>query len=161
MLVLPGGNFGKILSPEHQGHRSTTAFAAALYNNQSDVIDWCLKNYGPGNTKSITFQPLLIASTEWFVDVQDCARLHVAALLHQGIVNERIFAWAEPFNWNVVLAKLRKLYPQRKFVGDTEGLWLDLAIVEPATRGEGLLREMGREGYTTLEESLRLTAESC
>lgn len=41
---------------------------------------------------------LLTLIQEWFVDVQDTARLHVAALVNPNIQNERILALAEPFN---------------------------------------------------------------
>lgn len=34
---------------------------------------------------------------EWFVDVQDDAQLHVAALTNPKVQNERIYAYAEPF----------------------------------------------------------------
>jgi len=161
-IVLPGGNFGKVLSPQNQGFRSTTMFAAALYNNEADIMELFLKNYAPGKLDRIgLIIHQLTFSEEWFVDVQDCARLHVAALLHQEISGERIFAWASPFNWNVVLAEFRKLFPERKFIDDVPGLWDDLAIVGPARRAEALLREMGRPGFTTLEESLKMTVESC
>lgn len=36
---------------------------------------------------------------EWFIDVQDDARLHVAAITNGDVSNERIFGFAEPFNW--------------------------------------------------------------
>ena len=137
-------------------------FAAALYNNEADIMELFLKNYAPGKLDRIgLIIHQLTFSEEWFVDVQDCARLHVAALLHQEISGERIFAWASPFNWNVVLAEFRKLFPERKFIDDVPGLWDDLAIVGPARRAEALLREMGRPGFTTLEESLKMTVESC
>jgi hypothetical protein len=98
--------------------------------------------------------------TEYFVDVQDTARLHVAALIHPNVATERIFAYNTPFNWNVVLAAFRNLFPDKKFRDDEPGLWDDLSTVEPAKRAEKLLQEMGRPGFTSLEESLRRNVES-
>ena len=84
----------------------------------------------------------------------------MAALLHQEVSGERIFAWASPFNWNVVLAAFRRMYPERKFIDDADGLWDDLAVVEPVKRAELLLKEMGQPGFTSLEESLKMTIAS-
>ncbi|KAK5049350.1 hypothetical protein LTR84_004279 [Exophiala bonariae] len=137
--VLPGGAFGPVLSPEHQGYPSTTGLVAALFTNNTEIVDLIIRDYAP----------------EYFVDIQDVARLHVAALLHPDVKGERIFAYNTPFNWNTVLGAFRKLYPERTFRDDEPGLWDDLSIVEPAKRAEALLREMGREGFTGLEESLR------
>ena len=104
--------------------------------------------------KTIGGKPALMTGTEYFVDIQDVARLHVAALIHPSVASERIFAYTTPFNWNNILAAFRKLFPHQTFRDDEPGLWDDLSTVEPAKRAEGLLREMGRPGFTGLEESL-------
>ena len=39
---------------------------------------------------------------EWYIDVQDTARLHVAAVINPDVQNERIFGFADPFNWKYV-----------------------------------------------------------
>lgn len=68
----------------------------------------------------------LILHLEWFVDVQDTARLHVAALTKPDIKNERMFTFSEPFNWKYVqhtliqissdiLKALQKLCPNQNF----------------------------------------------
>ncbi|OJD35910.1 aldehyde reductase ii [Diplodia corticola] len=108
--VVPGGNFGRILSPENQGFPSTTMLAAALYNSDEDLIKTFVTSYPP----------------EWFVDVQDNGRLHVAALTHPDVCGERVFACASPYNWNDVLSSLRELYPAGTFMDYVAGLWDDL-----------------------------------
>ena len=45
---------------------------------------------------------MLIILIEWFVDVQDSARLHVAALTNPDVKNERIIAYGEHFTWKYV-----------------------------------------------------------
>jgi hypothetical protein len=52
---------------------------------------------------------------QYFVDVQDDARLHVAALLLPEVKEERVFAFAAPFNFNQLFAAFRKAAPQRDF----------------------------------------------
>lgn len=50
----------------------------------------------------LTRDALLTMLTEWFVDVQDSARLHVAALTNPDVKNERIIAYGEHFTWKYV-----------------------------------------------------------
>ena len=91
---------------------------------------------------------------EWYVNVDDTARLHVAALLSESISNERIFAFAEPFTWNDVLDALRRLYPSKKFADNIPDAERSNMIV-PTERGVQLLRNIfGRQGWTSLEETV-------
>lgn len=88
------------------------------------------------------------------VNVKDTARLHVAALLDPAVENERILAFAHPFNWNDILAILRKLYPEKKFPTDIEDEPRDLSKLDNS-RGFTLLKAFGQPGFTGLEESVR------
>ena len=90
------------------------------------------------------------------VNVKDTARIHVAALLDPGVQNERILAFAYPFNWNSVLACLRKIFPDKKFADDIKDEPQDLSTLDNS-RGASLLKAFGRPGWTTLEESVRDT----
>ena len=72
--------------------------------------------------------------------------------------SERILAYNEPYNWNEVLSIFRKLYPDRKFVDDLPDQGADLSTVS-TERSEGILRRMGVDGFTGLEESLKRTVE--
>lgn len=91
---------------------------------------------------------------DFYVDVQDNARLHVAALLHPQVSSERIFAYAAPYTWKDVQTTLAKLYPSKTFVPEIEASKLDRSDIELAPRAENLLKEMGRPGWTSLEDSL-------
>lgn len=93
-------------------------------------------------------------TTEWFVNVRDAARIHVAALLSESVRNERVFASAARYTWNEVLAILRRRYPSKTFADDLEGVELS-NLVFPGGRGLQLLRDVfGREGWTGLEETI-------
>jgi hypothetical protein len=46
-----------------------------------------------------------------YINVQDAARLHVAALIYKEIKNERLLGYLSPSNWNHFLAALRKSHP--------------------------------------------------
>lgn len=88
------------------------------------------------------------------MDVQDVALLHVAAAIHPGVESERIFAFAEPFNGDRLLAILRKLYPDRSFPANFQSDQ-DLSNIVPRKRAEEILRDMGSDGWTSLEETVR------
>jgi hypothetical protein len=91
----------------------------------------------------------------WYVDVDDTARVHVAALLSKSVNNERIFAFARPYSWNQVLAIMRMIYPTRKFPGDIPGVKMSKLKV-PTERGEQLLKDVfERDGWTSFEETIR------
>lgn len=93
--------------------------------------------------------------TEYHIDVQDTARLHVAPLLNSDIRSERIFAYASPLNWNEFLAIIRKLRPEKEVAGTPDNDDKDLSIIAPAPKAEEILRkDFGRPGFTSLEESI-------
>jgi nucleoside-diphosphate-sugar epimerase len=98
-------------------------------------------------------------SLDFFVDVQDNARLHVAALIHPDVQGERIFAYASPFTWRGIQRIMQKLYPGKTFPRDLDEAELDKSDIVRAPRTEALLRDMGRPGWTSLEETVRLNIE--
>jgi len=139
--ILPNCNIGKILSVEHQGYPSTAGWVKALWN-------------GFEGQEDLKFNP-----PQYYINVQDNARVHVAALILRGVRAQRLFTFAYPFTWNDILAIFRKLYPQRKFIDDIPDLGADLSTVEnrPA---EELLKKMGQQGWTNLEESVKVITDT-
>ncbi|EXJ89397.1 hypothetical protein A1O3_02464 [Capronia epimyces CBS 606.96] len=132
--VLPAANYGAILSPEIPG--STMGWVRRLLDGDSNVF---------------TFTP-----AQWFVNVRDCARLHVAALLDPSIVSRRIFAFAEPVNWTDAVKILRELRPDNKKIPDppiNEGR--DLSEILPRDKAEDILKSFyGAKGWTSLRDSI-------
>jgi hypothetical protein len=55
--------------------------------------------------------------------------VHVAALIYEDVAGEQLFAFANHYTWNDILAVFRKLYPQRKFIDDIPDLGQDLSMV--------------------------------
>ncbi|KAL1846458.1 hypothetical protein Plec18170_009184 [Paecilomyces lecythidis] len=131
--VLPNMNYGRILAPEIRG--STMGWTRQLFD---------------GNDSAVKLLP-----PQWFVDVEDTARLHVIALLDPAVKSERLFAFAAPLNWTDVIGILRKLRPYRQFPNPPENEGRDLTDIKPSKRAEQLIRDFfGRPGWTSLEESL-------
>ncbi|KAK3114644.1 hypothetical protein LTR53_006856 [Teratosphaeriaceae sp. CCFEE 6253] len=128
--VVPDMNFGRSLQADGPAS-SSASWAAGLYR---------------GDTWVLSLPPF------WFVDVIDDARLHVAALLDPSCAGQRIFAAAEPFNWNDLLRIFRKLRPGKAFMADVE-MGRNLSRV-PNQEAEALLRKWFGKGWTGLEESV-------
>ncbi|KAI8295491.1 Aldehyde reductase 2 [Colletotrichum sp. SAR11_240] len=138
--VLPSCNFGKSLDVINQGHPSTSSFIESLW-------------YG------INMDQLACSPPQHFVDVEDTARLHVACAVLPEVQGERVFAWAEPFNFDAVLDILRSEFPSKHFVENFHN-YRDLSTAEKAkSRAAQLLRRMGRNGFASLEESVLLNVD--
>ena len=141
-VVLPSMTFGKHLNSEES---SSTAYVLSAFF-QSESRD----DEGYGIVKSI--QP------QYFIDVQDVARLHVAALVARDMKNERFLGFAEPFNWNTVLEVWRRRFPGRKFPEDVvyEGSgWDESDVDTPKRKAESMMKSVGYFGFEVcLERSL-------
>jgi hypothetical protein len=87
--------------------------------------------------------------------------LHVAALIDADIKNERVFAYAEPFNWNDVLAAMRKARPDAKIPEDLKDNSKDLSEVLPVARAKEILKKnFGQDSFIGLEESVKANIEN-
>ena len=139
--ILPNCNMGLVLDPKHQGTPSTVGWLHALWNNFEGQED-------------LKFNP-----PQYYVNVQDNARVHVAALIFPDVKSERLFTFAYPFTWNDLLAVYRKLHPEREFFDDIPDLGKDLSKVANE-RAEELLKRMGRLGWASLEVSVEDTLKS-
>ncbi|TGO20802.1 hypothetical protein BPAE_0264g00040 [Botrytis paeoniae] len=130
--VLPDTNMGLVLDAS-QG--STGGLIRKLYLGDNSG----LKNLPP----------------QYFIDVQDTARLHVSALIDEDVKNERLFAFAEPFNNNILLRTFRRIRPDAKIMDDFHDDSVnDISKVANQRAAELLKRDFGRAGFTSLEESL-------
>lgn len=95
---------------------------------------------------------------EYYVDVDDTGRLHVAAAVLDHVKDQRVFAFAGRFNWDQILDILRKHYPEKTFpenFSDGE----DANEIEPRDKAEQLLKDLGRPGWNSLEDSVIATVE--
>ncbi|KAJ5815996.1 hypothetical protein N7447_008229 [Penicillium robsamsonii] len=132
--VLPDFNIGRVLHPEIGG--STMSFVRNLLKGDASVIG---------------FVP-----PQWYVDVEDTARLHVIALLSPDVKSQRLFAFAASKNWTDYVQTLRKLRPDNNLIPEPPANEArDEADVVPVQRSEALLKEyFGRQGWTPFDESL-------
>lgn len=91
---------------------------------------------------------------QYYVNVQDTARLHVIALVNPSVKDERVFAFTGPFNFNDILGVLREQYPAERW-DDVPDQGQDLSTIEPIKRAEELLEEAYGFCFTRLEQSVK------
>ncbi|KAF4952435.1 hypothetical protein FSARC_12630 [Fusarium sarcochroum] len=132
--VLPNVILGKSLDKVNQGYPSSAALPVALWEGKI--------------TPSHRF-----LAPQYFVNVQDVARLHLAGAKLPGVRDKRIFAFAEHFSWDVILGIMRKHWPDRKIIDDFSG-GKDLHAIKPRSYAEQLLRDLECPGWTSLEDTI-------
>lgn len=104
----------------------------------------------------------MVVCAEYFVDVVDDARLHlIAAVLDEELNDERVFAFAEPFNLNDLIEALNKAKPDAELthlkVDPSEPR--DLSKV-PNELGAKLLKKWyGQDGYKSFEQAVKENLE--
>ncbi|GME30140.1 Pseudouridine synthase/archaeosine transglycosylase [Neofusicoccum parvum] len=141
-VLLVDSVMGRVLNVEKQGLPTSVGFLVGIWE---------------GGEKAMASRAFI--KPQHHIDAEDCGKLHVAAAVRSDVVNERIFAFAEPFTWNGVLRIMKEKWPQRKFDDEDENEGECLAKV-PNERGAELLRDMGGNGWTSLEESIVKTIET-
>lgn len=104
---------------------------------------------------TIYYRRKLTTTLEWFVDVEDAARLCVIGLLNQAVNSERIFAFTEQLNWTDVVNIFRELRPDNKQIPNPPANEArDRTDILPRKRAEELLRAFGQDGFTPIKASL-------
>ncbi|KAF2096617.1 aldehyde reductase [Rhizodiscina lignyota] len=139
--VLPNMNIGHILSVKDQGYPSTSGWVRALWD-------------GFKGHEDLEYNP-----PQYYINVQDNARVHIAGLIYSDVKGERLYSFAHPYNWNDMLAVLRKLYPDRKFHEDYSDIGHDLSKVANE-RAEELVKRFGQPGWTSLEDSIKAVTDT-
>lgn len=86
--------------------------------------------------------------------MEDTALLHVAAAIMPDVQNQRIFGSAERSNWDTVLDVMRLIDPDRTLPENFNGGRLEREI-EPRGKAEQLLKALGRQGFKSLEQSVK------
>jgi nucleoside-diphosphate-sugar epimerase len=136
--VIPGTCFGPVLAPETQQYPTTCGFVRSLYEGKNpSVFEWL--------------------TPQWYVDVRDAARLHVAAAVLASVEGERIFAWAEPYTWPEVAKVLESEMGEVK--GKAKEMGRDWTR-PPLEKSRRHLERMNRNGFERFEVSVRANIRS-
>lgn len=147
----------KVLPPQsHGGNLPSRGSSSNSTANSSLLVRSSVPFHTPHlrNPRSVTNQ-----TPEYFISTQDCAILHVSALLHSEVSSERLFGFAERWNFNQLLAIYREMFPDRKFPADVEGLVEDETVV-PTERAEEVLGWLKEgKGWDSLDSAVREMSE--
>ncbi|KAK3393334.1 hypothetical protein B0H63DRAFT_15701 [Podospora didyma] len=129
---------GPILDPKNQP-ASTAGMVRSLYRGENLGLLGMIK-------------------PQWFIDARDAGRLYLAALT-TGVTGWRVYGCAQRYSWAAILEILKSLYPEKKdFVNLPDAGWDHTDI--QSDKHELLLRVAGQAEWTSLEQSVRDTAES-
>jgi len=97
---------------------------------------------------------------EWFVDARDCAKLHVAALIKDDLKSRRVFAFAEPWSRYDVYQEVRAFRPDKSAAQEPVPDGRDMTVVDERPLSLELLKWMGKDGFTSLKQSVIDTIEA-
>lgn len=139
--VNPNFNIGRIL--EGCESASTGGMIRKAWEDNPEVLVGSMKMMGP----------------QYFVDVQDTARLHVAALMYEDVKSERLLGFSEPFNLTSILAAMKEIDPKHSLPDAPENEDQDLSTVATERAAE-LLKRFGRPGFTDMQTSIRACVEA-
>lgn len=96
---------------------------------------------GSGNHQRVPGQSGHGFPAQWMINVEDDAKIQIACLADKTVNGERLLRFAHPFDWNDVLAVIRRLRPQATTVEDTKGQQRDWSTVDNE-RGAELSRKL-------------------
>lgn len=132
--VLPDVIFGAPVSPENLGFRSSAGIFQSFLKGQPHA--------------------LFIFPSQWYVDVEDAALLHLAALTLDDVHNERLLGFAGQYSWTQILEILHRRFPQLSDVPQlVDEPAVDCGKVDNVRSLEVLMRLKG-DGFTSLEETI-------
>lgn len=132
--VIPATVMGPVIAPAEQQYPSTAGFIRSLHECQNqglfDVIE-----------------------PQWYTDVRDQARLHVAGAVLDGVENRRIFSWAGTYTWIGVADALEKEMGTRTTIRLADK-GQDLTKVLAKDKAESYLKKLGQSGWVPFDQSV-------
>ncbi|KAI1493638.1 hypothetical protein F5X96DRAFT_151925 [Biscogniauxia mediterranea] len=132
--ILPDTVIGEVLNPQEQGFPSTCGMVKWLWDGTH--LDFLSQ-----------MQP------QYHIDTHDTGLLYVAALVTPGVNGERLYGFGHRYSWPRVEQILSRLYPNKKLPGLKDNGWDQTEV--PNQRAEELIRGLGGNGWTSLEDSVR------
>ena len=94
------------------------------------------------------------------MDTADDAKVHLAALVDKTVANERIFAFAEPWDYNDIFDAIRRARPDAtKVPKSMPPHGRDLSQVENEQGAELLRKWFGQNGWKSLADAIKENVE--
>jgi nucleoside-diphosphate-sugar epimerase len=133
--VLPATCMGPALDAENQAYPSTVGFIRCLYEGKNaELFQW--------------LEP------QWYIDVRDAARLHVASAVLDGVEGERVYGYAKAYTWPEVAGVIEREM-EMKVPIELKDKGQDLSTPVSRDVSEGYLKRLGLKGWVPLDESVK------
>lgn len=133
--VIPATCMGPVIAPKEQQYPSTAGFIRSLYEcKNQELFD--------------------VIEPQWYVDVRDQARLHVAGAVLDGVENRRMFAWAGTYTWIGLADVLEAEMGERTSIRLADK-GVDLTKVLAKDKAESYLERLGRSDWVSFDQSVR------
>ncbi|KAF1967963.1 NAD(P)-binding protein [Bimuria novae-zelandiae CBS 107.79] len=133
--VIPATCMGPVIAPAEQQYPSTAGFIRSLHECQGQQL-------------------FDVIEPQWYVDVRDQARLHVAGAVLDGVEHRRIFAWAGPYTWIGVADVLEEEMGKRTTIRLADK-GEDITKVLAKQKAEGYLKRLGQSDWVPFDQSVR------
>ncbi|CEJ95199.1 hypothetical protein VHEMI10694 [[Torrubiella] hemipterigena] len=132
--VIPPILFGDLIAPEHLGYPSNCGILETLI-------------------RGLPVAPYLIQS-QWFVDTEDAALVHLGALALDDVRDERILTFGGQWSWSSILEILHRRFPERESLMSSVDEPLKDCGTVCTDRGVEILERLGKDGFKSLEACL-------
>ncbi|KAJ4352015.1 uncharacterized protein N0V89_007361 [Didymosphaeria variabile] len=133
--VIPATCMGPVIAPTEQQYSSTAGFVRSLHEcKNQELFD--------------------VIEPQWYVDVRDQARLHVAGAVLHGVENRRMFGWAGPYTWIGVADVLEEEMGKRTTIRLADK-GNDISKVLAKDKAEGYLKRLGQSDWVPFHQSVR------
>ncbi|CAF9932570.1 MAG: hypothetical protein GOMPHAMPRED_006611 [Gomphillus americanus] len=134
--VLPSFTIGPALDDTLSS--STHAWLKGTWNNE-EVSVATLKMIGP---------------YQWFINVQDIAKLHVGAVIFEEVANQRLLGLAGKYSFNDAIDFFHKVDPERSLPSKFEDVPEDTTEADTASALE-VLKLFGQNGFIGVEQTIK------
>ncbi|KAH6871799.1 hypothetical protein B0T10DRAFT_590573 [Thelonectria olida] len=129
LQVVPNCALGKVLLPKHQGFPTSVGLLKTIWD--SHVTPELISMFTARTLTQAIRQAQNDSTIEWFTDVVDIARIHVASLLFPEVQGERLISYEGCFNINDLLHIFREVQPNRTFPDDVLNFMLSTQVDAP------------------------------
>ena len=138
--VCPYLVFGEILHPDQPA--SCGGFIRALWQGGEAAVQ------AQNTIKSI--------GSAWWINAADAGLLHVAAMVLEGVKDQRLIGFAGKYDANTFTDAIRRLKPEMRdrLPERVEGLEQDISTADTALAVD-CLKRFGRHGWTDLDTGIK------
>lgn len=131
-------------------------FGPALHDKLRDSTNIYLRGLYNSDETGITVMTGLI-SQQWWVNVEDVARLHVGARIFEDVKGKRLLGLTDRYDVNQLLDTMHEIDPQRNLVDKIE--LKEVRTTAETEESLEILKKLGIDGWVAYDETIRANLE--